>query len=407
MEKRTLGVVVRGLRGPIIHEGDDVAQLVTDTLLHAAKQAKFEITDKDVLGITESVVARAQGNYATVDDIVRDVQEKFPGVTHLGLVFPILSRNRFSICLRAFARAMDKITLMLSFPSDEVGNQLITDASLRDSGVNPWTECLDEKQFREVFGYQNHPFTGVDYIELYREICESENCALEILFSNRARKILDYVPNVISCDIHTRHVTLAKLLEDPRSETVKGFFQILNTKTDEHGYNEEHGLLGSNLATPESIKLFPRDSSELVMEIQQKVKDLTDKTIEVMIYGDGAFKDPVGKIWELADPVVSPAYTPGLEGSPDEVKLKYLADSHGQKLSKADEEVYIREIIQAQHQNPSGGKLSSEEEAARLGTTPRRLTDLLGSLCDLASGSGDKGTPFIYIQGYFDNYASE
>lgn len=407
MQKRTLGVVVRGLRGPIIHEGDDVAQLVTDTLLNAAEQAKFEIMDKDVLGITESVVARAQGNYATVDDIVRDVQEKFPGVTHLGLIFPILSRNRFSICLHAFARAMDKITLMLSYPSDEVGNQLISDVSLRDSGVNPWTECLDEATFRETFGYQLHPFTGVDYIELYREICESENCELEVLFSNRARKILDYVPNVITCDIHTRYVTLAKLLEDPRSEIVKGFFQILNTKSDDHGYNEEHGLLGSNLATPESIKLFPRDSSELVNKIQHKVKDITGQTIEVMIYGDGAFKDPVGKIWELADPVVSPAYTPGLEGSPDEVKLKYLADSHGQKLSKDDEEKFIREMIQAQHKNSAGDALSSEEEAARLGTTPRRLTDLLGSLCDLASGSGDKGTPFIYIQGYFDNYASE
>ena len=407
MQRRTLGVVVRGLRGPIIHKGDDVAQLVTDTLLTAATQAKFEIQDRDVLGITESVVARAQGNYATVDDIVRDVQEKFPGVTHLGLVFPILSRNRFSICLRAFARAMDKITLMLSYPSDEVGNQLISDTSLRDSEVNPWTECLDEETFREIFGYQKHPFTGVDYIELYREICESEDCELEILFSNRARKILDYVPNVITCDIHTRHVTLAKFLKDPRCENVKGFFQILNTKSDEHGYNEEHGLLGSNLATGEEVKLFPRDSAELVLEVQRKVKEITGKTIEVMIYGDGAFKDPVGKIWELADPVVSPAYTPGLEGSPDEVKLKYLADSHGRSLSKEDEEIFIREMIQEKHATPVGEALTSEEEAARLGTTPRRLTDLLGSLCDLASGSGDKGTPFIYIQGYFDNYASE
>lgn len=409
MQKRTLGVVVRGLRGPIIHDGDDVAQLVTDTLLNAAEQAKFEIKDKDVLGITESVVARAQGNYATVDDIVRDVHEKFPGVTHLGLVFPILSRNRFSICLRAFARAMDKITLMLSYPSDEVGNQLISDSSLRDSEVNPWTECLDEETFRKTFGYQTHPFTGVDYIKLYREICESEGCEVEILFSNRARKILDYVPDVITCDIHTRHVTLANFLKDPRSQIVKGFFQILNTKTDEHGYNDEHGLLGSNLATDEEVKLFPRDSAVLVNEVQQKVKDITGKTIEVMIYGDGAFKDPVGKIWELADPVVSPAYTSGLEGSPDEVKLKYLADTHGrgQALSKEEEEKLIREMIQEQHESVSGDELTSEEEAARLGTTPRHLTDLLGSLCDLASGSGDKGTPFIYIQGYFDNYASE
>lgn len=405
MQKRALGVVVRGLRGPIIHKGDDIADMATETVLNASKQVGYEIRDRDVLGITESVVARAQGNYATVDDIVRDVQETFPGVKHLGLVFPILSRNRFSICLRAFARAMDKITILLSYPKDEVGNQLITDESLRKSEVNPWTELLDEETFRATFGYQKHPFTGVDYIKLYRDICESEDCDVEIIFSNKATDILDYVPDVMSCDIHTRFVTKETLLKDPRAGQIKGFFEILNKPNDEHGYNEDYGLLGSNLATEESVKLFPRANRELVNEIQAKIKEATGKTIEVMVYGDGAFKDPVGKIWELADPVVSPAYTSGLEGSPDEIKLKYIADTQGVDLSKEEQEALIRRVIEAKHSKDHAR--SPEEEAARLGTTPRRLTDLLGSLCDLASGSGDKGTPFIYIQGYFDNFADD
>jgi len=390
-----VGTVVRGLRAPIIKEGDDIAKIVVDTVTKAASSEGYEIQDKDIVTITESIVARAQGNYASIDSIAEDVVNKF-GDSEFGVIFPILSRNRFAVILRGLSKRAKKIYLMLSYPSDEVGNHLV-DMDLVDvKGVNPWTDVLTEKQFRDYFGYVNHPFTGVDYIEYYKSIMDEYEIDYEIIFSNNPLTILDYTKNVIACDIHTRFRTKG-LLKKYGGQKIYGLDDILNVPLDGNGYNQEYGLLGSNKSSEDRIKLFPRDGQPIVERIQSEVKEITGKTIEVMIYGDGAFKDPVGKIWELADPVVSPAYTKGLEGTPSEVKLKYLADNdfghlEGDALKRA-----ISEYIRNKDDSLVGEMISQ-------GTTPRRLTDLIGSLSDLTSGSGDKGTPIIYIQGYFDSY---
>lgn len=390
-----VGTVVRGLRAPIIKEGDDIAKIVVDTVTNAASSEGYEIHDKDIVTITESIVARAQGNYASIDSIAEDVVNKF-GNNEFGVIFPILSRNRFAVILRGLSKRAKKIFLMLSYPSDEVGNHLV-DMDLVDvKGVNPWTDVLTEKQFRDYFGYVNHPFTGVDYIEYYKSIMDEYEIDYEIIFSNNPLTILDYTKNVIACDIHTRFRTKG-LLKKYGGQKIYGLDDILNVPLDGNGYNQEYGLLGSNKSSEDRIKLFPRDGQPIVERIQSEIKDITGKTIEVMIYGDGAFKDPVGKIWELADPVVSPAYTKGLEGTPSEVKLKYLADNdfghlQGDALKRA-----ISEYIRNKDESLVGEMVSQ-------GTTPRRLTDLIGSLSDLTSGSGDKGTPIIYIQGYFDSY---
>lgn len=393
--ERVVGTVVRGLRTPIIKQGDDLVDIVVDSVINASNVEKFEIQDKDVLTITESVVARAQGNYASVDSIAKDVKSKF-GDEPIGVIFPILSRNRFSILLRGIAKGAKKIVLMLSYPSDEVGNELVDINVLDIKGVNPWTDVLSEEKFRDYFGYNLHPFTGVDYIEYYKSLVNEYDIECEIIFSNNPKTILDYTKNVIACDIHTRNRT-KRILKENGGNIIYGLDDILTSSVDGSGYNEEYGLLGSNKSTEDSIKLFPRNCQPIVDEIQKKIKEKTGKTIEVMVYGDGAFKDPVGKIWELADPVVSPAYTSGLEGTPSEVKLKYLADNEFADL-EGDE---LKEAISTYIKNKDDslvGKMASQ------GTTPRRLTDLIGSLSDLTSGSGDKGTPIIYIQGYFDNY---
>ncbi len=390
-----VGTVVRGLRAPIIKEGDDIAKIVVDTVTNAASTEGYEIQNRDIVTITESIVARAQGNYASIDSIAEDVVKKF-GDSEFGVIFPILSRNRFAVILRGLAKKAKKIYLMLSYPSDEVGNHLV-DMDLVDvKGVNPWTDVLTEKQFRDYFGYVNHPFTGVDYIEYYKSIMDEYEIDYEIIFSNNPLTILDYTKNVIACDIHTRFRTKG-LLKKYGGQKIYGLDDILNVPLDGNGYNQEYGLLGSNKSSEDRIKLFPRDGHPIVEKIPKETKELTGKTIEVMIYGDGAFKDPVGKIWELADPVVSPAYTKGLEGTPSEVKLKYLADNdfghlQGDALKRA-----ISEYIRNKDESLVGEMVSQ-------GTTPRRLTDLIGSLSDLTSGSGDKGTPIIYIQGYFDSY---
>ena len=372
----------------MINRGDDLAQIVVDCVLAAAKDEGFEFNDRDVIGVTEAVVARAQNNYASVDQIAADIRRKFPdGV--VGAVFPILSRNRFSNHLKGIAQGCDKLYVMLSYPSDEVGNALISDEQLRNSGVNPYSDLLDEAEFRAKFGYDTkHIFTGVDYVEFYKSFGDN----IEIIFANDARRILDYTINVLACDIHTRFATKA-LLKDAGADIVFGLDDILSESVDGSGYNENYGLLGANLAPDGMLKLFPRDGESIVTDIAAKMKAATDKTIEVMVYGDGAFKDPLGKIWELADPVVSPAYTPGLDGTPNEIKLKYLLDV--ELADKSEDE--LDDAIIAAIQAKSGESL---------GTTPRRYTDLLGSLCDLISGSGDKGTPVVLIQGYFDNYAS-
>lgn len=393
--ERVVGTVVRGLRTPIIKEGDNLVDIVVDSVLNASKVENFEIQDKDVLTITESVVARAQGNYASIDAIAKDVKSKFDDKT-IGLIFPILSRNRFGIVLRGIAKGAKKIVLMLSYPSDEVGNELVDINVLDIKGVNPWTDVLSEDQFRDYFGYNLHPFTGVDYIEYYKSLINEYGIECEIIFSNNPKTILDYTKNVIACDIHTRART-KRILKENGGEIICGLDDILTSSIDGSGYNEEYGLLGSNKSTEDSIKLFPRNSQPIVDEIQNKIKEKTGKTIEVMVYGDGAFKDPVGKIWELADPVVSPAYTEGLQGTPSEVKLKYLADNEFADLKGEELKSAISTYIKNKDDSLVG-KMSSQ------GTTPRRLTDLIGSLSDLTSGSGDKGTPIIYIQGYFDNY---
>lgn len=393
--ERIVGTVVRGLRAPIINKGDNIKEIVVSSILKASKQEGFSINEKDVVAITESVVARAQGNYASVDAIAKDVSIKF-GEDTLGVIFPILSRNRFAICLRGIAKGAKKIVLMLSYPSDEVGNQLFDIDMLDEKGINPWTDVLTEKQFRDFFGYSKHTFTGIDYIDYYKSILKEYNTECEIIFSNNPNTILNYTKSILTCDIHTRFRT-KNTLKSNGGNKVYGLDDILSTPVDGSGYNESYGLLGSNKSTEESVKLFPRDCQPVVDDIQSMIKKMTGKTIEVMIYGDGAFKDPVGKIWELADPVVSPAYTKGLEGTPNEVKLKYLADNNfadlrGDELKKA-----ISDYIVNKDQDLTGAMVAQ-------GTTPRRLTDLLGSLSDLTSGSGDKGTPIVYIQGYFDNY---
>lgn len=394
--ERIVGTTVRGLRAPIIRQGDDIAKITSDTVLTFLKSEAVLPNDRDIVALTESIVARAQGNYATVDDIARDIEHKF-GKSTVGVIFPILSRNRFAMNLKGFARGSKKIVLMLSYPSDEVGNHLIYLDKLDESGINPWTDVLTEEAFRTAFGYEKHTFTGIDYVQYYKDLVLGEGAECEVIFANNATEILAYTKNVINCDIHTRERTKAMLIS-AGAEKAYSMDDILSEKSADHGYNEQYGLLGSNKASEESIKLFPRDSKELAFKIQGMLKQATGKTIEVMVYGDGAFKDPVGKIWELADPVVSPGYTDGLEGTPNEVKIKYLADNNFKDLSGNE----LKRAIE-QHISKKEGDLTGKMEAQ--GTTPRRLTDLIGSLCDLTSGSGDKGTPIIYIQGYFDNYS--
>jgi len=394
--ERVVGTVIRGLRCPIIKQGDNIEEIVVESVLKASEAEGFTIMDRDIVTITESIVARAQGNYATVDNIATDIKAKFAEDT-IGVIFPILSRNRFAINLRGIAKgASKKIVLMLSYPSDEVGNHLVDIDLLDEKGVNPWSDVLTEEKFRELLGYNKHQFTGVDYIEYYKALVEECGKECEIIFSNNPKTILEYTKSVLTCDIHTRFRT-KRILKANGAEKVYSLDDILTSSIDGSGYNEKYGLLGSNKSTEDTIKLFPRNCQPVVDKIQAILKEKTGKDVEVMIYGDGAFKDPVGKIWELADPVVSPAYTKGLEGTPNEVKLKYLADNEfadlkGEELKKA-----ISEYIQNKESNLVGNMVSQ-------GTTPRRLTDLIGSLSDLTSGSGDKGTPVIYIQGYFDNY---
>ncbi|MBQ7715808.1 MAG: coenzyme F420-0:L-glutamate ligase [Clostridia bacterium] len=395
---RCIGTVSRGVRAPIIREGDDIAKIVADSVLEASNNENIPVCDRDVIAVTEAVVARAQGNYATVDNIATDVANKYPGGT-VGVLFPILSRNRFAICLKGIARGAKKVVLVLSFPSDEVGNHLIDLDSLDEAGVDPWRDVLTEAKYRELFGIVKHPFTGVDYIEYYRSLIEAEGAAAEIVLANDPKAILAYTKDVLVCDIHTRART-KKILKAAGAETVYGLDDILSESVDGSGFNEDYGLYGTNKATEETVKLFPRDCKAVVEKIQSLIYDATGKRVEVMVYGDGAFKDPVGKIWELADPVVSPAYTDGLIGQPNELKLKYLADNDFADLSGDALKSAIKERIKTKDSNLVG-KMASE------GTTPRRLTDLIGSLCDLTSGSGDKGTPIVWIQGYFDNLTAD
>ncbi len=395
---RMIGTVSRGVRAPIIKSGDDIVEIVTNSVIEASEDAGFKFNDKDIVAMTEAIVARAQGNYASVDDIASDVKAKFGGET-VGVIFPILSRNRFAICLRGIAKGAKKIVLMLSYPSDEVGNHLVSLDALDDKGVDPYKDVLSLEKYRELFGYEKHTFTGVDYVEYYENLIKESGAEAEIIFANNPRAILDYTKNVLCCDIHTRART-KRLLKNAGGEKIFGLDEILNAPVNGSGFNADYGLLGSNKATEDTVKLFPRDCQTVVDAIQAQLKEKTGKCIEVMVYGDGAFKDPVGKIWELADPVVSPAYTSGLEGTPNELKLKYLADNDFADL-KGDE---LKEAIKNKiHEKDDDlvGQMISE------GTTPRRLTDLIGSLCDLTSGSGDKGTPIVFIQGYFDNYTTE
>ena len=398
--ERNVGTISRGIRGPIIREGDDIGKIVVDSLLRAAETDGFEVRDRDVLCVTESVVARAQGHYASVDAIAADVKAKLGGGT-VGVIFPILSRNRFAICLRGIAKGAKKIVLMLSYPSDEVGNALITMDQVDEAGINPYSDVLDLTRYRELFGENVHQFTGVDYVQYYGDLIKDCGADVEIIFANHAEEILNYTKNVITCDIHTRERS-KRLLKAAGAEKVFGLDDILTASVDGSGYNETFGLLGSNKATEDTVKLFPRsaESQELVEAMQADMKARTGKNVEVMIYGDGAFKDPVGKIWELADPRVGVAYTKGLEGTPNELKLKYLADNDFAHLSGDDLKDAIKDRI-TEKDGSLVGKMESE------GTTPRQLTDLIGSLCDLTSGSGDKGTPIVYIQGYFDNYTTE
>ncbi|MDY2968640.1 MAG: coenzyme F420-0:L-glutamate ligase [Butyricicoccus pullicaecorum] len=396
--ERMIGTVSRGVRAPIIREGDDLAQIVVDSVLAAAESAPFTIEDRDVIAVTEAVVARAQGNYASVQNIAADVKNKLGGGT-VGVIFPILSRNRFAICLKGIAMGCKKVVLMLSYPSDEVGNHLIDLDEMDEKGVNPWTDVLTEEKYRELFGYKTHVFTGVDYVDYYKKLIESTGAEAEVIFANDPRAILEYSKNVLACDIHTRART-KRLLKKAGAEVVCTLDDIMTASIDGSGYNDRFGLLGSNKATEETVKLFPIHCDEMVSKIHQMMALKTGKNVEVMIYGDGAFKDPVGKIWELADPVVSPAYTAGLEGTPNEVKLKYLADNDFADL-KGDE---LKEAIKGYIHEKDEKAQSLKGTMVTQGTTPRRLTDLIGSLADLTSGSGDKGTPIIYIQGYFDNY---
>lgn len=395
--ERKVGTVSRGIRCPIIREGDDLGQIVVDSVLEAAKAEGFEIRDRDVIAITESIVARSQGNYASVDAISKDVRNKLGGET-IGVIFPILSRNRFAICLRGIAAGAKKVVLMLSYPSDEVGNELVTLDQLDEAGVNPYSDVLSLEKYRELFGVHVHPFTGVDYVQYYGDLIRESGAEVEIIFANDPRVILNYTKNVLACDIHTRART-KRLLKAAGAQRVCGLDDILSESVDGNGYNERFGLLGSNKSTEGKIKLFPRACEGLVLGIQKTMLEKTGKHVEVMVYGDGAFKDPVGKIWELADPSVSAAHTPGLEGTPNEIKLKYLADNEFANLSGKALQQAIENRIK-QKQDNLVGKMESQ------GTTPRRLTDLIGSLCDLTSGSGDKGTPVVLVQGYFDNYTN-
>ena len=395
---RMVGTVSRGLRAPIIRSGDDLVDIVASTVITAAKEDGFSIKDRDIVAMTEAIVARAQGNYASTDDIAEDVRRKFGGET-VAVIFPILSRNRFSVCLTGIAKGAKKVVLMLSYPSDEVGNHLITLDKLDESGVNPYSDVLDLKKYRELFGYEKHRFTGIDYVEFYEKLITDAGAECEIIFANDARAVLPYTKNVLNCDIHTRART-KRILKAAGAELVYGLDEILSSPVGTSGYNAEYGLLGSNKATDDQVKLFPRDCEELVFAIRDRIYKETGKKIEVMVYGDGAFKDPVGKIWELADPVVSPAYTEGLSGTPNELKLKYLADNDFADLSGEELKAAIKDSIHKKDANLVGNMASE-------GTTPRQLTDLIGSLCDLTSGSGDKGTPIVYIQGYFDNYTTE
>ena len=395
---RCIGTVSRGVRAPIIRQGDDIATIVAQSVLEASESEKVEIRDRDVIAVTEAVVARAQGNYATIDDIAADIKRKYPGGT-VGVMFPILSRNRFAICLRGIAKGAKKIVLMLSYPSDEVGNHLIDLDSLDAAGIDPYRDVLTEKRYRELFGIVKHPFTGVDYIEYYRSLIEESGAEAEIVLANDPKAILKYTAHVLVCDIHSR-ARSKKLLKAAGAATVYGLDDILSESINGSGFNPDFGLYGTNKATETTVKLFPRDCKPVVEKIQKLIGEATGKHVEVMIYGDGAFKDPVGKIWELADPVVSPAYTSGLIGQPNELKLKYLADNDFADLSGAELKSAIEERIKTKDANLVGNMVSE-------GTTPRRLTDLIGSLCDLTSGSGDKGTPIVWIQGYFDNLTAQ
>ncbi|MBQ6319593.1 MAG: coenzyme F420-0:L-glutamate ligase [Lachnospiraceae bacterium] len=397
MAERRVGTVSRGIRCPIIREGDDLIQIVTDSVIEAAQAEGFELHDRDVISMTESIVARSQGNYCTVNDIAADVKNKLGGDT-VGVIFPILSRNRFAICLKGIAMGCKKIVLMLSYPSDEVGNELVNIDKVDEAGINPYSDVLTLARYREVFGYTKHEFTGVDYVEYYSDIIKEEGCDVEIIFANQPKAILEYTKNVINCDIHTRART-KRLLKAAGAKKVFGLDEIMNAPVNGSGFNEKYGLLGSNKATEGQVKLFPRDCFDLVEGVQKVILDRTGKHVEVMVYGDGAFKDPKGKIWELADPVVSPAYTKGLIGTPNEVKIKYLADNDFAALSGDELKEAISRSIKEKDANLVG-KMVSE------GTTPRQLTDLIGSLCDLTSGSGDKGTPVVLVQGYFDNYTN-
>ena len=395
---RMIGTVSRGVRAPIIRQGDDIVEIVTNSILEAVKEENLTVHDRDVVAMTEAIVARAQGNYCSVDDIATDVKNKFGGGT-VGVIFPILSRNRFAICLRGIAKGAKKVVIMLSYPSDEVGNHLISYDMIDEKGVDPYKDILDLETYRNLFGYVKHTFTGMDYVAYYKDLVEACGAECEIIFANNPRAILNYTKNVLTCDIHTRART-KRILKASGGEIVLGLDEIMNAPINGSGCNEQYGLLGSNKATEETVKLFPRDCQVVVDAIQAKLKEATGKTMEVMVYGDGAFKDPVGKIWELADPVVAPAYTSGLEGTPNELKLKYLADNDFASLSGEELKQAIKNKISEKDDNLVG-KMVSE------GTTPRRLTDLIGSLCDLTSGSGDKGTPIVFIQGYFDNYTAE
>ena len=395
---RMVGTVSMGIRAPIIRSGDDLAEIVTGSVLEAVNDGAFSVRDRDVVAMTEAIVARAQGNYASVDDIAADVKAKLGGET-IGVIFPILSRNRFAICLRGIAKGAKKVVLMLSYPSDEVGNHLIDEDVMDEKGVDTYTDVLTQERYRELFGYTTHPFTGVDYVDYYSNLIRESGAEVEVIFANDPRAILAYTKNVLACDIHTRARTKRRLVA-AGAEKVFCLDEIMTAPINGSGYNENYGLLGSNKSTEDKVKLFPRPCQDLVEEIQARLLKATGKHVEVMVYGDGAFKDPVGKIWELADPVVSPAYTAGLEGTPNELKLKYLADNDFAALSGEA----LREAIKGEIKKKDGslvGKMAAQ------GTTPRRLTDLIGSLCDLTSGSGDKGTPIVYIQGYFDNYTTE
>ena len=395
---RMVGTVSMGIRAPIIRSGDDLAEIVTGSVLEAVNDGAFSVRDRDVVAMTEAIVARAQGNYASVDDIAADVKAKLGGET-IGVIFPILSRNRFAICLRGIAKGAKKVVLMLSYPSDEVGNHLIDEDVMDEKGVDPYKDVLSLERYRELFGYTTHPFTGVDYVDYYSNLIRESGAEVEVIFYNDPRAILGYTKNVLACDIHTRARTKRRLVA-AGAEKVFCLDEIMTAPINGSGYNEKYGLLGSNKSTEDKVKLFPRPCQDLVEEVQDRLLKATGKHVEVMVYGDGAFKDPVGKIWELADPVVSPAYTAGLEGTPNELKLKYLADNDFAALSGEA----LREAIKGEIKKKDGslvGKMAAQ------GTTPRRLTDLIGSLCDLTSGSGDKGTPIVYIQGYFDNYTTE